>query len=55
MAARRFRKRKQDHVSELEDKLANVTRERDDLRLQLAKWEGEVMALRKLLSERRRK
>lgn len=54
MAARRFRKRKQDHVSELADKLADVTRERDDLRLRLAKWEGEVMALRKLLTDRRR-
>lgn len=49
MAARRFRKRKQDHVSDLESQLSTVTKERDDLRLQVAKWEGEVMALRKLL------
>ncbi|EED19744.1 GAF domain nucleotide-binding protein [Talaromyces stipitatus ATCC 10500] len=49
MAARRFRQRKQNHVSELESQLSKVTKERDDLRLQVAKWEGEVMALRKLL------
>jgi len=55
MAARRFRQRKQDHVVDLQEKLADVTRERDELRLKLAKWEGEVMALRKLLSDRRRK
>lgn len=49
MAARRFRQRKQDHVEDLESQLAKVSKERDDLRLQVAKWEGEVMALRKLL------
>lgn len=49
MAARRFRKRKQDHVEDLESQLASMTKERDDLKLQVAKWEGEVMALRKLL------
>lgn len=49
MAARRFRQRKQDHVSDLQSQLSKVTQERDDLKLQVAKWEGEVMALRKLL------
>lgn len=49
MAARRFRQRKQDHVSDLQSQLSKVTKERDDLKLQVAKWEGEVMALRKLL------
>ncbi|QKX56846.1 uncharacterized protein TRUGW13939_03953 [Talaromyces rugulosus] len=52
MAARRFRKRKLDHVSELESKLAKVTGERDELKLQIAKWEGEVMALRKLMERK---
>lgn len=52
MAARRFRKRKLDHVSELESKLAKVTEERDGLKLQIAKWEGEVMALRKLMERK---
>jgi Basic region leucine zipper len=49
MAARRFRKRKQDHVEDLQSQLSTVTKERDDLKLQVAKWEGEAMALRKLL------
>lgn len=49
MAARRFRQRKQDHVSDLKSQLDKVSKERDDLRLKVAKWEGEVMALRKLL------
>jgi hypothetical protein len=53
MAARRFRQRKQDHVADLKERLDNVTKERDDLRLQVAKWEGEVMALRKLLDNAR--
>lgn len=52
MAARRFRKRKQDHVSDLESQLAKVAKERDDLRLQVAKWEGEAMALRQLLERK---
>ncbi|KAL1968418.1 hypothetical protein VTN77DRAFT_1947 [Rasamsonia byssochlamydoides] len=52
LAARRFRKRKQDHIADLEARLAAVTKERDELRLQVAKWEGEVMALRKLLERR---
>lgn len=53
MAARRFRQRKQDHVSDLQSQLSTVTKERDDLKLQVAKWEGEVMALRKLLEMRK--
>ncbi|OJJ45772.1 hypothetical protein ASPZODRAFT_133640 [Penicilliopsis zonata CBS 506.65] len=52
MAARRFRKRKEDHVSNLESRLEEVTKDRDSLRLQVAKWEGEVMALRKLLEHK---
>lgn len=53
LAARRFRQRKQDHVADLERRLAAVTKERDELRLQIAKWEGEVMALRKMLEGRK--
>lgn len=52
LAARRFRQRKQDRVLDLERRLAEVTKERDELRLQVAKWEGEVMALRKLVEMR---
>ncbi|KAL1983696.1 hypothetical protein VTN96DRAFT_9952 [Rasamsonia emersonii] len=53
LAARRFRQRKQDHVAALEAQLAAVTKERDELRLQIAKWEGEVTALRKMLEGRK--
>lgn len=52
LAARRFRQRKQDRVLDLERRLAEVTKERDELKLQVAKWEGEVMALRKLVEMR---
>ncbi|PWY80718.1 hypothetical protein BO70DRAFT_397010 [Aspergillus heteromorphus CBS 117.55] len=49
MASRRLRQRQIDHVSDLESRLEDMTKERDDLRLQAAKWEAEVMVMRKLL------
>lgn len=49
LAARRLRQKKMDQVSDLESKLEELTKERDDLRLKAAKWEGEVMVLRQLL------
>ncbi|OJJ98591.1 hypothetical protein ASPACDRAFT_121136 [Aspergillus aculeatus ATCC 16872] len=52
MASRRLRQRQLEHVSDLESRLGRVTRERDDLRLQLAKWEAEVMVLRKLVGQK---
>ncbi|RAH76242.1 hypothetical protein BO86DRAFT_326236 [Aspergillus japonicus CBS 114.51] len=51
MASRRLRQRHVEHVSDLESRLGQVTRERDDLRLQVAKWEAEVMVLRKLVGQ----
>ncbi|PYI31128.1 hypothetical protein BP00DRAFT_425783 [Aspergillus indologenus CBS 114.80] len=51
MASRRLRQRQVEHVSDLESRLGRVTRERDDLRLQVAKWEAEVMVLRKLVGQ----
>ncbi|PYH91010.1 hypothetical protein BO71DRAFT_279881, partial [Aspergillus ellipticus CBS 707.79] len=50
MASRRLRQRQVDHVSDLESRLEGMTKERDDLRLQVAKWEAEVMVMRKLLN-----
>ncbi|KAK2877203.1 hypothetical protein FQN49_001353 [Arthroderma sp. PD_2] len=47
MAARRFRKRKEDRVSNLEKQLADALRERDELKLQVARLEGQNMMLRK--------
>lgn len=52
LASRRLRQRHLNHVSELETRLGGVTQERDELRLRVAKWEGEAMALRKLLETR---
>ncbi|PYH76855.1 hypothetical protein BO82DRAFT_358719 [Aspergillus uvarum CBS 121591] len=51
MASRKLRQRQVEHVSDLESRLGQVTRERDDLRLQVAKWEAEVMVLRKLVGQ----
>ncbi|EGE08288.1 hypothetical protein TEQG_07216 [Trichophyton equinum CBS 127.97] len=46
MAARRFRKRKEDRISSLEKQLADALRERDELKLQVARLEGQNMMLR---------
>jgi hypothetical protein len=45
-AARRYRQRKVDRVTELEDALAEVSRERDELKLKLARAEAEADVLR---------
>lgn len=52
-AARRYRQRRVDHVSELEDALAAMTKERDDLRLKLARSEAEADVLRDMVHGRR--
>ncbi|KAA8642976.1 hypothetical protein EYZ11_007248 [Aspergillus tanneri] len=52
MASRRLRQKHLDHVSDLESRLDRVTQERNELRLQVAKWEGEVTVLRKLLDRK---
>ncbi|KAH8429255.1 bZIP transcription factor [Aspergillus melleus] len=52
LASRKLRQKHLDHVSDLESRLGAVTQERDELRLRVAKWEGEVMVLRKLLENR---
>ncbi|RAL14174.1 bZIP transcription factor [Aspergillus homomorphus CBS 101889] len=49
MASRRLRQRQVEHVSDLESRLDRITQERDALRLEMAKWEAEVMVLRKLV------
>ena len=50
-AARRYRQRKVDRTTELEDELAAMTKERDDLKLQLARSETEVVILRGLVGK----
>lgn len=51
-AARRYRQRKVDKVSELEEALQLMTMERDDLRLRLARSEAETGVLRSLVGRR---
>lgn len=51
LAARRLRQKKMDQMSDLESRLEVMTKERDELRLKAAKWEGEVMVLRQLLGK----
>lgn len=52
-AARRYRQRKLDRVTELEEALSKVMKERDELKLRLAKSEGEGDVLRGLLRDGR--
>lgn len=51
MAARRCRQRKEDRIARLEMQLKMVTKERDDLRLQVARLQGENMALKKVVAD----
>ncbi|EEH16333.2 hypothetical protein PABG_06420 [Paracoccidioides brasiliensis Pb03] len=53
LAARRFRQKQQDRVAELERTLERVCKERDELKMQAARWEGEAVALRGMLRKRR--
>lgn len=52
LAAQRLRQKKLDRISGLESRLDEVTKERDELRLRLAKWEGEAMAMRQLFEQK---
>ncbi|QSS57487.1 bZIP family transcription factor [Histoplasma capsulatum var. duboisii H88] len=52
LAARRFRQKQHDRVAELERALESVCKERDELKMQAARWEGEVVALRGMLRRR---
>jgi len=48
LAAKRYRQKRLDRISELEEALDGMTADRDDLRLQLARKETEVEMLREL-------
>lgn len=52
LAAKRYRQKKVDRIQELEAEVKEVTRERDDLRIALARQEAEVAALREMLNMR---
>lgn len=49
VAAQKYRQKKLDRISELEVEVTDVKRERDELRIQLAKQEAETAALREML------
>ncbi|KAJ6787721.1 hypothetical protein PWT90_03469 [Aphanocladium album] len=49
VAAQKYRQKKFDRIAELELEVTDVKRERDDLRIQLAKQEAETAALREML------
>ncbi|KAM0257039.1 hypothetical protein ACHAQJ_004634 [Trichoderma viride] len=53
MAARKYRQKRLDQIVDLERALSDVTSERDDLRLKLARREAEVEALREILGKKR--
>ncbi|KAL4781356.1 hypothetical protein BJX76DRAFT_350228 [Aspergillus varians] len=52
MAARRYRQRRLDQMAQLEEELAAVKRERDELKMRVSKLEGETEALRSMVKER---
>ncbi|KAK6347892.1 hypothetical protein TWF718_005712 [Orbilia javanica] len=51
LAAKKYRQKKVDRISELEMALADMTRERDELRLLLARKEAEGQVLREVMAK----
>lgn len=49
IAARKYRQKRIDRISELEAEVEDVKQERDDLRIRLARQEAETAALREIL------
>lgn len=49
IAARKYRQKRLDRISELEAEVEDVKQERDDLRIRLARQEAESAALREIL------
>lgn len=52
MAARRYRQRRLDRMTQLEEELEAVKRERDELKMRVSKLEGETEALRSMAKEK---
>ncbi|KAI9832652.1 MAG: hypothetical protein M1819_004237 [Sarea resinae] len=52
LAARKCRQKRLDRITELEQALQNMTRERDELRLELARKEVEARTLREMMEEK---
>jgi hypothetical protein len=49
IAARKYRQKKIDRISELEDALNDMTKERDELRLELARQQAQTRALKDMM------
>lgn len=49
VAAKKYRQKKIDRIQELEEVVDEVKRERDELRIRLARQEAETEALREML------
>ncbi|KAK6357968.1 hypothetical protein TWF730_007323 [Orbilia blumenaviensis] len=54
LAAKKYRQKKVDRISELESALADMTKERDELRLLLARKEAEGQVLREVMAKGKR-
>lgn len=52
LAARKYRQKRLDRIKELEDALEEMTRDRDDLRIKLARQEAETEALKSMMKLR---
>ena len=52
LAARKYRQKRLDRIKELEDALEEANRERDDLRIRLARQEAETEALKTMMKIR---
>ncbi|GME55577.1 hypothetical protein GTA08_BOTSDO03523 [Neofusicoccum parvum] len=52
LAAAKYRQKKVDRISELEGALADVEKERDELRLQLARRDAELDVMRRMMEKR---
>ena len=50
-AARKYRQRRLDRIEELEQALQKTQAERDDLKVQVARWRGKAEALQSLIGE----
>ncbi len=50
IAAKKYRQKKVDRIKELEDEVSDIKRERDELRIRLARQEAETAALREMLA-----
>ncbi|KAL1620678.1 hypothetical protein SLS54_006034 [Diplodia seriata] len=53
LAAAKYRQKKVDRITELEDEVKEVSKERDELKLQLARRDAELELLRKLMLDRK--